>query len=89
MQAVVFKEPFRVVLEERPIPTIQLPTDVVVKVQYTALCGRCVLHSIIDPRVFLIAVAKISPVNFMCIVAINHLELTLSWATSSSERSGR
>ncbi|KAJ5881360.1 uncharacterized protein N7529_000032 [Penicillium soppii] len=39
MQAVVFKEPFRVVLEERPIPTIQLPTDVVVKVQYTALCG--------------------------------------------------
>jgi threonine dehydrogenase-like Zn-dependent dehydrogenase len=42
MQAVVFKGPFKVVLEERPIPTIQDPTDVIVKVRYTALCGRYV-----------------------------------------------
>ncbi|KAL4982680.1 chaperonin 10-like protein [Aspergillus falconensis] len=39
MQAVVFKGPLRVALEERPIPTIQDPTDVIVKVRYTALCG--------------------------------------------------
>ncbi|KAL4875156.1 chaperonin 10-like protein [Aspergillus karnatakaensis] len=39
MQAVVFKGPLSVALEERPIPTIQDPTDVIVKVRYTALCG--------------------------------------------------
>lgn len=40
MQAVVFKEPFKVAVEQRPIPTVQGPEDVVVKVGYTALCGR-------------------------------------------------
>ncbi len=40
MQAVVFKEPFRVVVEQRPIPTVHDPEDIVVKVGYTALCGR-------------------------------------------------
>ena len=40
MQAVVFKGPLEVALEERPIPQIQDPTDVIVKVRYTALCGR-------------------------------------------------
>ncbi|GES64768.1 zinc-containing alcohol dehydrogenase [Aspergillus terreus] len=39
MQAVVFKGPLQVALEERPIPQIQDPTDVLVKVRYTALCG--------------------------------------------------
>ncbi|KAL4902114.1 hypothetical protein BDW74DRAFT_67140 [Aspergillus multicolor] len=39
MQAVVFKGPLKVALEERPIPTIQDPTDVIIKVRYTALCG--------------------------------------------------
>jgi hypothetical protein len=42
MQAVVFKGPLKVALEERPIPQIQHPTDVIVKVRYTALCGRYV-----------------------------------------------
>lgn len=42
MQAVVFKGPLKVALEQRPIPTIQDPTDVIVKVRYTALCGRYV-----------------------------------------------
>jgi threonine dehydrogenase-like Zn-dependent dehydrogenase len=27
-------------VEDRPIPTIQDPRDVIVKVRYTALCGR-------------------------------------------------
>lgn len=40
MQAVVFKEPFKVAVEQRPIPTVQDPEDIVVKVRYTALCGR-------------------------------------------------
>ncbi|KAJ9319106.1 hypothetical protein DTO271D3_694 [Paecilomyces variotii] len=39
MRAVVFKGPFNVALEERPIPKIEEPTDIVVKVIYTALCG--------------------------------------------------
>lgn len=40
MQAVVFKEPFKVAVEQMPIPTVQDPEDVVIKVGYTALCGR-------------------------------------------------
>ena len=40
MKAVVFHGPLKVALEDRPIPKIQEPTDVVVKVAYTALCGR-------------------------------------------------
>ena len=40
MRAVVFKGPYKVELEERPIPRIQEPTDIIVKVKYTALCGR-------------------------------------------------
>ncbi|KAJ5316523.1 hypothetical protein N7508_001031 [Penicillium antarcticum] len=39
MQAVVFKGPLQVALELRPIPEIQAPTDVILKVRYTALCG--------------------------------------------------
>ena len=40
MKAVVFKGPYKVALEDRPIPKIQDPTDIVVKVIYSALCGR-------------------------------------------------
>ena len=39
MRAVVFKEPHVVAVEDRPIPQIEEPTDVIVKVIYTALCG--------------------------------------------------
>jgi threonine dehydrogenase-like Zn-dependent dehydrogenase len=42
MKAVVFKGPKKVELEDRPIPQIQDPTDVIAKVEYTALCGRYV-----------------------------------------------
>lgn len=42
MKAVVFKGPKKVVLEDRPIPKIQDPTDIIVKVEYTALCGSYV-----------------------------------------------
>lgn len=40
MKAVIFQEPKVVTIEDRPRPKIQHPTDVVCKVQYTALCGR-------------------------------------------------
>ena len=39
MKAVVFKGPRKVALEDRPVPTIQDPRDIIVKVKYTALCG--------------------------------------------------
>jgi threonine dehydrogenase-like Zn-dependent dehydrogenase len=40
MRAVVFKGVKQIAVEERPIPTIQDPKDIIVKVRYTALCGR-------------------------------------------------
>ncbi|EKV07863.1 Alcohol dehydrogenase, zinc-containing, putative [Penicillium digitatum PHI26] len=39
MQAVVFHGPYKVAIEQRPIPKVQNPEDIVVKVGYTALCG--------------------------------------------------
>lgn len=39
MRAVIFKEKLKVALEDRPKPKIQDPTDVIVKVRDTALCG--------------------------------------------------
>jgi threonine dehydrogenase-like Zn-dependent dehydrogenase len=40
MSTVLFKGPHEVAVEDCPVPTIQDPTDIVVKVKYTALCGR-------------------------------------------------
>lgn len=42
MNAVVFKGKLKVEVEQRPVPQIQEPTDVIAKVRYTALCGRFV-----------------------------------------------
>ncbi|KAJ3518858.1 hypothetical protein NM208_g14356 [Fusarium decemcellulare] len=39
MRAVIFKKPFEVAVEDRPRPTIQKPTDAILKVSSTALCG--------------------------------------------------
>ena len=39
MQAVVFKGVQKIVVEDHPIPTCKDPTDVVIKVHITALCG--------------------------------------------------
>lgn len=44
MQAVVFNGPYKVAVEQRPIPKVQNPEDIVVKVGYTALCGRWALY---------------------------------------------
>jgi hypothetical protein len=40
MKAVVFKEKLVIRIEDRPIPKIIDPTDIIVKVRYSALCGR-------------------------------------------------
>jgi threonine dehydrogenase-like Zn-dependent dehydrogenase len=40
MKAVVFKGKLQIAIEDRPIPKIQEPTDIIIKVKYTALCGR-------------------------------------------------
>lgn len=40
MKAVVFKGTLDVKLEDRPIPKIIDPTDMIIKVKYSALCGR-------------------------------------------------
>jgi len=39
MKAVVFKGALKVEIEDRPIPQIQDPKDVILKVEYSALCG--------------------------------------------------
>lgn len=39
MQAVIFKGKLSVAIEQRPIPKIKDPKDIIVKVRYTALCG--------------------------------------------------
>ncbi|KAL6713387.1 hypothetical protein ACLMJK_008852 [Lecanora helva] len=39
MKAVIFHKPYEVGIEERQIPKIKEPTDIIVKVIYTALCG--------------------------------------------------
>ena len=39
MRAVIFKGPGKVAVEERPTPTIQKPTDCILKVTSCALCG--------------------------------------------------
>jgi len=39
MKAVIFKGPHKVAIEDRPIPQIQHGLDIIVKVEYTALCG--------------------------------------------------
>lgn len=39
MRAVVYKGPFEVAVEDKPYPRIQNPTDCVLKVTTSALCG--------------------------------------------------
>lgn len=39
MRAVVYKEPYQVAVEEVPDPGIQDPTDVVIRITSTAICG--------------------------------------------------
>jgi threonine dehydrogenase-like Zn-dependent dehydrogenase len=51
MRAVIFKGPYKIAVEERPVPKIQDPQDIIAKVGYTALCGRYVGYPNIKLRV--------------------------------------
>jgi hypothetical protein len=85
MQAVVFKEPFKVAVEQRPIPTVQHPEDIVVKVKYTALCGRYVrriMHPIYIPWWNPCVNAVLKLVICTSIVALSRAPRVLSWAMS-------
>ena len=91
MQAVVFKDTLQVAVERRLIPTIQQSTDVIVKVRYTALCGRQVIslpwiHCNDDEtkqnRHLLIYVSA----NFMCFAATSLRQRGLSWAMNLQAR---
>jgi hypothetical protein len=44
MKAVVFHGKLDVRIEDRPVPKVIDPTDVIVKVRYSALCGRLVFR---------------------------------------------
>ena len=39
MRAVVYKEPFRVAVENVPDPKIQHPNDAILKITSTCICG--------------------------------------------------
>ena len=39
MKAVIFDGPHKVSIQDRPIPTLQAETDIIVEVTSTALCG--------------------------------------------------
>jgi alcohol dehydrogenase len=40
MKAVVLKDPHQVVIEDRPFPIVQDPTDAIIKVHQSGLCGE-------------------------------------------------
>lgn len=79
MNAVVFKGPRQIVIEKKPVPEIQDPRDIIVKVTYTALCGRCVLLPYI-PLLRVKILKKDLIVNFMYTVATSRRESTSLWA---------
>jgi hypothetical protein len=81
MQAVVFHGPYKVAVEQRPIPKVQNPEDIVVKVGYTALCGRYETnHTCTDIGTdFLL-------VSCTCSVAWSLQALASLWAMSLWER---
>ena len=39
MKALVYRGLNKIVLEDKPIPDIQEPTDAIVKIKYTTICG--------------------------------------------------
>lgn len=39
MKAVVFKGPYRVSIEDQPTPSILQPTDAIIRIVYSGLCG--------------------------------------------------
>jgi len=87
MQAVVFKDTLKVAVEHRPIPQLCDSKDVIVKVRYTALCGRLVSTSSKSQAQDLLTSMNLA--SYTSSVVINRLQKTSSWAMNSRVRSGR
>jgi len=82
MKAVVFKGPLKVEIEERPIPKIQDPKDVILKVEYSALCGRYVTW-FTETKVHMLSANDFPVVSYMSSAGISPVPRGLSWATNS------
>jgi hypothetical protein len=76
MKAVVFKGKLDVRIEDRPIPKIIDPTDIIVKVRYSALCGRYVWGRYEALRPCSLNILA----NFTFFGVINPARLILSWS---------
>ena len=94
MKAVVFQCPGKVTVEERPIPKIQDPTDIIVKVDKVHSQEMILLYELThktDGALRKVRSSSVSlrvipnnslVVSFMSSVAINHPVPALSWAMS-------
>ena len=59
MNAVVYRGNRTISIEQCPLPRIQHPKDIIVKVMYAALCGRLVTISV-QRRIHKVTIAKLS-----------------------------
>jgi hypothetical protein len=82
MRAVVFHGPYTVAVEDRPLPTIQDPLDIIVKVKYAALCGRQGYQIIGLLRLHKLLTRDVQPVSSTCFAATSLAKLVSSWDTS-------
>lgn len=103
MKAIIFKGKLDVALEQRPIPKIQDPQDIIVKVRYTALCGRsvktssCSAHPALTNQfsnlLRILLGSRLTTLStkasFMCSEAIKSPTRDSSWATSSLDKLSR
>ena len=82
MNAVIYRGNRIISVEQRPVPKIQHPKDIIVKVRYTALCGRFVVPSLTFVSRQLL---RHPLVIYMSSVALKNVNRERSWATSSVE----
>ncbi len=78
MKAVVFKGKLEVKVEDRPIPQIIDQTDMIIKVKYSALCGR--YDRINQSTSFRVLTKK--PVNFTYLEVTSQARRISSWSVS-------
>lgn len=81
MKAVVFKGPKVVEIEDRPVPKIKDPTDVICRVEYSALCGRLALPQRMSSD-HTADIITMSIASSMCSAGISPVPLVSSWVMS-------
>lgn len=79
MKAVVFKGKLDVRIEDRPIPKLIDPTDIIIKVRYSALCGRYVKFPLHLTSFTIYGLTKTA--NSMSSEATKHPKPISLWAT--------